>query len=247
MPKLKVVIGINTLTEVQWPSYNSHLQLFYTIGKHYPGMDLILVNPSRMGIDMMRNLAVQVTLDSKADYLLFVDDDVIVPADSLERLIACDADIAAGDVLIRGYPFDHMCFRWTGEDKKVMKALSEYPPHSKIINVDAVGCSLCLIRRELLEKIPSPYFITGVNHTEDVYFCLKAREFDPGCTIKVDTLLTCGHILWPEYISSDNKKSFKVYFELCNPKVEDKGTELRVDKVSSDVSYESLFKVKGIG
>lgn len=244
MPRLKIVLGINSLTESQWPAYNSHLQLFYNIGKRYSDMDLILVNPSRVGIDRMRNLAVEVCLKQKADYLFFLDDDVIPPPDALEQLIAADGDIVSGDVIIRGYPFDHMCFRWI-ESEKTMRALSSYDPkEGRFINVDAVGCSLTLIKRSLLEKIPSPYFITGTNHTEDVYFCLKARDHAPECSILVDTKLQCGHILWPEIISSFNKKNYKAYFEAQYPDVDDVGTSLKIERVSSDISYESLFKVK---
>jgi hypothetical protein len=245
MKKLKVVVGINSLTECQWPAYNSHLELFYNIGKRFPQMDLILVNPSRVGIDRMRNLAAQVCIESEADYLLFIDDDVIPPFDSLQRLIACEADIAAGDVLIRGYPFDHMCFRWTADDKKVMKALPDYGEETGlVIDVDAVGFSLCLIKRELFQKVSAPYFITGLNHTEDVYFCLKARDADPGCTIVVDTTLKCGHILWSEIISSHNKKDYKEYFEKQNPSVleQEEGTKLEIKRVESTYSYENVIR-----
>ncbi len=241
--KLRIVVGINSLTESQWPSFNAGLQLFYRLGKDFPNADMILYNPLRVGIDRMRNDAAAFTIAQKADYLLFLDDDVVPPSNCLQKLIDANADIAAGDVIIRGYPFDHMCFRYTDDTRSSMKALAEYPEGESVINVDAVGFSLCLIRRSLLEQVPAPYFITGTNHTEDVYFCLKARDFYPDCTIKVDTTIECGHILWPEVISSANKKNYKAYLESQFPELllSPQKTELKLVRVSSDTTYEKAF------
>jgi hypothetical protein len=59
-----------------------------------------------------RSATAQVALESEADYVLFLDDDVLFPFDSLDGLPACNSDIASADVCIRGYPFDHMCFKY---------------------------------------------------------------------------------------------------------------------------------------
>lgn len=243
MSKLRVVLGINSLTESQWPAYNTQMQLMNRLGRSHPDMDLLFVNPSRTGIDSMRNTAATLCVKGKFDYVLFVDDDVLPPPDTLARLIACDSDIAAGSVVIRGYPFDYMCFRYT-EDKKNMRALAEYDKLSgPIQGMDAVGFSCCLIKRELIEKVEPPYFITGVNHTEDVYFCIKARKAFPHCTIVVDTQLVCGHILWPEVISSENRDLYKDYYEKLHPSTTSlpSGTNLKIVD-GSRLSYEKVMQ-----
>lgn len=237
--KLKIVLGINSLTESQWPAYNTHLQLMYRLGKNHPDMELLLVNPCRTGIDSMRNTAATLCVKGEFDYLLFIDDDVLPPPDTLARLIACEADIAAGSVVIRGYPFDYMCFRYTTDKQNNMRALSHYDDAYQIQEMDAVGFSCCLIKRSLIEKVEPPYFITGVNHTEDVYFCLKARQVDPVCRIVVDTQLVCGHILWPEIISSENRDLYKDYFEKLNPCVTSNPTDLKIVDGTGQ-SYEQI-------
>jgi len=239
---MKIVIGINSLTESQWPAYNSHLGLFYRLGREQ-GFEIELVNPSRYGIDKMRNMAATLTVQQKFDYLFFLDDDVVPTPDSLKQLIALDADIAAGAVIIRGYPFDYMTFKYVDKEKTRLIADSDYEDGETVVDRDAVGFSLCLIKRELLEQIPSPYFITGENHTEDVYFCLKARDYVPSCTIKVDTLLSPGHILWPEVLSRYNKKLYKEYYEKQFPQVlAVKQTTLDIVKVSPDTTYEDIMR-----
>lgn len=206
-------------------------------------MEMCLVNPSRTSIDAMRNTAFNITVKGKFDYLLFVDDDSLPPPDSLARLLDCRADIAAADVIIRGYPFDHMCFRYTDEKRNNMRALANYDVGGPQVQaMDAVGFTLCLIKRELIEQVQPPYSITGLNHTEDVYFCLKARAAVPTCSIVVDTKLECGHILWPEVISSTNRDIYKEYFETLHPEVLGlpEGTSLKIDRTGPDLMYEKV-------
>lgn len=218
LPKrLKIVVGTNSLTESQYPAYSNHIQLWYRFGRSYPHIDFILVNPARMAIDRMRNMAAKVALEYQADYLLFLDDDVLAPVDGLHKLIQCEADIAAGKVCIRGYPFDYMIFRnKPGLDERGLYPLSDLP-NDGIEDCGAVGFSFCLIKTEVFKTMPAPYFVTGMNNTEDIYFCVKAKMANPDVKIKVHCGIDCAHILWPETISATNKKTFKEYFETMNP------------------------------
>lgn len=220
--RTKITICINSLVATRYPAYSNHIQTFFRIGRNHPDIDIILVNPERMTIDRAKCMGADVALDTESDYLLIIDDDVLLPVrpdrgvDWLDRLIAADADVVAGDVLIRGYPFDHMIFSW---DKK---RTGLFPWHScpeprKLEKCNAVGFSLCLIKTSLLRMITKPYFITGQNNTEDIYFCLKAEQEVPKVKIMADTRIVCGHILWDELISSNNKKNFKKYYTLQFP------------------------------
>lgn len=219
--KEKIVICINSLTLSQQAAYSNHIQLFYRLGRHYTKYDFALWNPPRMSIDRSKNGAAELALDIEAKYLLIIDDDVLIPTpfDFLDKLIALDAPIAAADVLIRGYPFDHMFFKYT-ENGKGLRTVSKLPRnHTRgRFEVDAVGFSCCLITTELLKGLSKPYFVTGINNTEDIYFCVKARDKYPDCKILVDTSLICGHILWNEVIDSHNKAAYKQYFERLNGK-----------------------------
>lgn len=224
--KPKIVVGINSLVSTVQQAYSNHFQMAYRFGRYYTKYDFALVNPPRMSIDRMRNLCAETALNIQAKYLLFIDDDVIMPLpfDFLDKLIALDADIAAADVLIRGYPFNHMYFRYN-KSRTGLLALQKLPKGHQLgsLPVDAVGFSCCLIKVDLLRKLDKPYFITGVNNTEDIYFCMKARDKFPKCAITVDTSIQCGHVLWSEIIDSTNKKNYKQYYErqFGKPKPED--------------------------
>ena len=91
-----ILIGINTLTTVEQMAYSNHIQMFFRLGRNTQH-NFILCNPRRMSIDRMRNTCGRMVAENlDIDYLLFIDDDVLVPFDCVDKLIAADADIAAG-------------------------------------------------------------------------------------------------------------------------------------------------------
>lgn len=237
--RLKIIVGINSLTEIQYPAYTNHCQFWFRLGRSYPHIDFIISNPSRMSIDRMRNMTAKVAIETQADYVLFLDDDVIVnPNYGLQHLIDCDADIATGKVCVRGWPFNYMSFM---KDKGGGLIMDSKLPKSGIKNVDAVGFSFALIRTGILKRMQEPYFITGVNHTEDVYFCLKARQIDPKCSIKVNCDCECGHILWPEIIAEVNREAYIEYFgEVYNVKLDSKQGKQH----DRGLEYLNIIKVK---
>lgn len=217
--RIKIVLGINSLVSTKHIAYSNHFQWAFRLGRNYPHIDFCFVNPSRMSIDHFRNLASKTAMETEADYLLFLDDDVIIPMDCLGKLLAMDADIASADVIIRSWPFHHMLFHWgKGAKSKGLYSMPKLPNPRGVIDVAAVGNSLTLYKTSLLKKVPTPHFVTGTNNTEDIYFCVRAQEAMEAAgekiKIQADTSIICHHILWEETISSYNKKHFKRYQEL---------------------------------
>ena len=209
--KGRILVGTNSLTESQYPAYTNHCQFWFRLGRSYPEVDFIFWNPSRMSIDRMRNTAAKAALECEADYLLWLDDDVIVnPNYALQQLLDCNADCAAGKVVIRGYPFDYMVFK--RNEAGGLQAVKKLPTKG-IYPCDAVGFSFCLIKTDIFKRLTPPWFVTGLNNTEDIYFCVKARQIDPKYSIKVNCSCDCGHILWPEIMDSSNRLAYAKYFK----------------------------------
>lgn len=236
-----IVVGTNSLTEAQYPAYTNHCQMWFRFGRSYPKYDFIFSNPARMSIDRMRNMTAKVALETGADYVLFIDDDVVAPVgDGLARLIATKADVAAGKVVIRGYPFDWMIFKY--ETRKGHKGLFSQTklPEKGVIPVDAVGFSFCLIKTSVFKTIPPPWFITGVSNTEDIYFCIKAKQANPKLKIVCECSVNCGHILWPEIMDFNTREAYKKYHEKLYP-------QIKISEPSSgDRSEEYLRQIKGV-
>ena len=211
----KILVAINSLTSAQHPAYSNHLQMMYRFGRSYPEIDFGLFNPSRMSIDRMKNAAAETAMDMEASHLLIIDDDVLLPLpfDFLTKLLACKAEITAADVLIRGWPFEHMFFRFTDKHRIGLKPVKRLPQPLGPMNVDAVGFSCCLIETALLKKLPKPFFVTGLQNTEDIYFCVLAKDRCPEIKIMVDTSIRCGHIFGAEIVDSDNIKNYRSYYK----------------------------------
>lgn len=216
--RIKIMVGVNTLTSVDQAVYSNHCQLWFRLGRVYQDCDFAFYTPRRASIDRMRNEVAKLAIMHDFDYILFLDDDVLVPHEGLAALMRSDADIAAGWTIIRGYPFDNMFFKYTDEEKKVLKKYNDPVINEKgVIDCDAVGFSFCLIKVSLLKNVPAPFFVTGPYNTEDVYFCIKARVHNPECTIIVDPNVKTGHCLGSEFIDPENRELYKEFFQKAYP------------------------------
>jgi hypothetical protein len=217
MQRMKIVVGTNALSEVQYPAYTNHCQFWFRLGRSYPHIDFVFSNPARMSIDRMRNMTAKAAIELNADYALFLDDDVIVPPNhGLEQLLACDAEVAAGRVCVRGFPFNYMAFERRGSDPDGLYIMNDLPKDG-ILEVGAVGFSFALLKVEPLRRMTEPYFITGVNCTEDIYYCDKLHKLDSSYKVKINCECECGHILWPEVIFESNRDAYIEYFKTINP------------------------------
>jgi len=225
---MKTLIGINTLTDVSRPAYSNHCQVWYRLGRNTKD-EFMMFHPHRMSIDGMRNSAAKYAMQQECDYLLFIDDDVLLPVmdhpDWYDTLKAADKDVVAGVTLIRSYPYHPMIFDWNNKDTAFH--IIDYKDRAGddgLLQCDAVGFSLCLIKVDLLRKMEPPFFVTGVNHTEDVYFCQRAKIYVPEVSIFVDTRIETAHMLDPEPIMPTTLEARKRYDEELDPSITEKET-----------------------
>lgn len=183
----KCLVAVNILTQVDSGVYNSHNQLWYRIGKHFPEAKFLQYTPERTTIDNCRNFAAKTALEQECDYLLFIDDDMILHEMTFQSLVENiqrpNVDIVMALTYIRGYPFHPMHFICRDKEIKEINALDFYDdfekdidPKTYLVEVDAIGCACVLIKCDLIKKLEPPYFVTTPHHTEDVYFCMKAKR-----------------------------------------------------------------------
>jgi hypothetical protein len=151
-------------------------------------------------------------------------------------MIAANADIIAGWTLVRGYPFPNMFYKFN-KDGGLESYNEPKVEDDGLIECDAVGFSYCLIKCSLLRNINPPFFVTGSHNTEDIYFCMKAKSYDPKTRIVVDPSIKTFHILGPEMIGPDNKDAYKTYIEKVSP-------ELVIKESPQDRGDEYLEMVK---
>ncbi len=224
MNRQKILLGINTLTEVNQAAYMNHMILSYRLGRSYNKFDFGICAPRRMAIDNMRNFCAKAAIEGDFDYLWFIDDDVLVDQFALQNLLALKSDIAAGITLVRGYPYEPMLFSF--DPKRQTPHLREYESLAhrdgsirREDGLNAVGFSCCLIKTSLLEKVEPPWFLTGPGFTEDVFFCQRANSYKKNLTLAASIKVQTEHILGSETISQASRAARMKYDEAMNPKL----------------------------
>lgn len=240
----RIFIGTNTLTMVEAAAYLSHMQMYFQMGRDFKEYDFILNTPRRASIDRMRNESAKLALQAECKYLMFIDDDVLTAPNTLKSLIRANKDIVMAETYIRGYPFEPMFFKNTGVNGNInLEPYRDFHKHvdpkTGLVSCDAVGFSCVLIKCELISKIPPPYFITTPNCTEDVFFCMKARQLlGDKVSIAVDTKVKTGHLLDREPITGDNVSAMRQFCEAAYPTLFNKSNfgdkNAKEDKSSRD-------------
>jgi len=149
-----------------------------------------------------------------SDYLLFVDDDMTFPKDTLERLLGANKGVIGVNSYSRVLP---LCSTVGLMDEKGnYKHPDKYPEWEmkipdELFKAYFVGCGVCLIDMKVFEKIKKPYFqfITGKNgmviHGEDGSFCEKVKK--AGGDIWCDPAIPVGHL--GEYEYKEEHKEIK--------------------------------------
>ena len=141
-----------------------------------------------------RNKIVDSLLECGADYLLFIDSDMVFDDDALIQLMNHKRDIVSGLAVSRIAPFNPVAKDLQENGRYVVrKGLHEGRFYS---DLDMVGCAFMLIKADVFKKLKKPYFAMPAYKEsvmgEDVYFCRAAKE--AGYDVCVDSSLLVGHI-----------------------------------------------------
>lgn len=152
-------------------------------------------------IDEKRNRCVEKFLETDCTHLLFWDSDTIGVPGAVKKLLDADKPIIGATIYKKGG--DHApCFGFWVPERQIYRTPVPFL-YNQLIPVDMVGTGFMLIKREVFEKIPPPWFqcYEKGNAQEDVYFCLKAKKY--GFQVYVDTGLSLGHIATPYVVTNE--------------------------------------------
>lgn len=146
-----------------------------------------------------RNKAVELAAIRKADYILFVDNDMAFPPESLEQLYEGikekEADIVSGLFFRREPPYHPTSLSMLEiadkVDEVVFTPLQEWP--EGLVEIDGTGMAFTLIDMKLFSRLEAPYFLFKEGVGEDLYFCFFAKT-KAKAKIYCDTRVHIGHI-----------------------------------------------------
>ena len=169
-----------------------------------------------------RNAIAQKAIDSKSDYVLMVDNDVVLPEDALLNLLDDSKEVCLGyyahrdtDNIYRGRTC--VCKLYQTDGKKYfnypldseytaaeLKKLADSGTYKIQIHGGGMGCAL--IKTSVFKQIKYPWY-DWVNYkddhrgmlSEDLYFCEQCKTNK--IPIYTDSRVGCGHMLrhvqWP--------------------------------------------------
>lgn len=146
-------------------------------------------------VDEARNIIVEQAKAAGAKYLMFIDDDNLVPPFAIPRLLNLKAKVASGVYYTKYQPPTPVILK-----KDYVGGWDKWT-YGDVIDVDYIGLGCALIDMSVFDEMEPPYFkyskgsidpFKAEPHIgEDVYFCDKVLQ--AGHKIYVDTYVQVGH------------------------------------------------------
>lgn len=155
-------------------------------------------------IDVARNYIVELALRERADYVFFLDSDVIPRSpDVLVRLLSWKLPVVSGIYALKRPPFKLCIFRKKGEKLYEPMGLGEIPPGVPFVEMDAAGAGCLLVHTKIFRMMEKPWFKWDIEPwsdepglSEDIYFTSRVKE-ELGIEMYADISAECLHAVAP--------------------------------------------------
>lgn len=149
-----------------------------------------------------RNAITQQALEIGADWVLYLDDDHVLPPCALMDLLSTNKDVISALYTQRQPPFNPVLMDHRLDSGSYLWKQMDSADRG-IIKVAAAGAGCLLVRRKVLEALKPPYWTLGqinpASWGDDLDFC--RRVTDAGFDIYCHTRVAIGHIMsgvvWP--------------------------------------------------
>lgn len=192
----KVLVAIPSGDQMQSRFVNSLIGL---LGRQLPHTTFFYANWISSRIADNRNELAKLALEKGHTHVLYIDADMVVPLDGIERLLNHDKDIVGASA----------CKRIDGQSDVIgiplhpddaITTLKDDP----LVEMQSMGLPFMLIKTDVFKKLGIPWFAepydeNGILIPEDTFFCQKVRQ--AGYKIWCDMPLTAcmGHLGIKEY------------------------------------------------
>jgi hypothetical protein len=186
---MKISLGVITRGEVNIETVYSLLHLF----RSTPHQFHINFHKGTY-VQELRNQCLRAAREVDADYLFFVDSDIVFPADGLNKLLSWDKDVIGGMYNMKSLPLKTTIKPLDDEGNRLMEETISFPD-DKIFKVYGLPTGFMLIRLKAIEKLENPFDFDRDTEGligEDINFCIHCREI--GVELWCDPTIKIGHI-----------------------------------------------------
>ena len=213
---MKILVAVPTFETIYADTYKS----IWDLDKG--GHEVLFDSVRGYDVATARNRIAQKAIDLGTDYVLSVDNDVVLPKDALVKLLENDKDVCLGFYAHRNNDNKYngrtcICkltdaegneyYNYPLESEYTVTEMAEMAASGEkaiVVHGGGMGCSL--IRTDVFRTLSYPWY-DWVNYgdanrgmlSEDLYFCALCRT--SGIQIYADVRVGCGHmfryIQWP--------------------------------------------------
>jgi len=194
----KFVIGIPTIGKIDYVSFSCYPWMLQRAWKEF-GFDQVIpmISPRNLP-HIARNEIVKKAILYGAEYLMFLDDDMVYPEDVLIRLYNHQKDYVSALAYQRLEPFNPCIYKDKDSDGKLIPHLAL---KEGLVEVDATGLSCALIKMSAIKKVIKnvvakrkeiPGLFRFTRFGEDLNFGMDLRKV--GIKLYADTDLTIDHL-----------------------------------------------------
>jgi hypothetical protein len=134
----------------------------------------VIYDASTILLNQRENLANQAVF-MKAEYMLWLDSDMLFPSTTAMRMIAHNKSVVAANYMKRSVPLNSVAYEQRGDWDNWLPLMSE----EGLVTVEGVGMGCMMIKTDILKEIEKPWFAFEYKdeswHGEDFYFQEKLR------------------------------------------------------------------------
>ena len=161
-----------------------------------------IVNSKSSIITQSRNLAVEAALKARAEWLLFLDSDMVFPPDTVSRLLAHEKAIVGATYPRKGWPLAYIGTRLDGAPLSLAE--------TGLVEASRLPAGCLLIEAEVFDQLKRPYFrcsydeVAGVVLGEDFWFSDTVRSLGLALWCDLDLSRQVGHLGLHRFVHTDD-------------------------------------------
>lgn len=183
MSKPKILLGMPAMGTMDIEAVKCLMQLEFDGTVDIISGSLVYEARDKIAMDALAN---------ETDYVMWLDSDIIYPADIVSKLMAHKKDMVTGLYYKRTPPYTPCIFHV--EDEKLVPYM-DYPEDS-LFQISAAGFGCILVKTEVIrgvhDRFGGCFFPVNGIGGEDLSFIRRAQ--DCGYEIWCDSSIQCGHI-----------------------------------------------------
>jgi 2-polyprenyl-3-methyl-5-hydroxy-6-metoxy-1,4-benzoquinol methylase len=242
--KPRIFIGIPCYGKVDPEILEDFMRFAYHCGRRLPQYEFHLGIKTKSEQFRARNAIVDAVQQTDDDWLLMIDDDMIInefvtmgPTDAysfIEKLIKHGKDICGILYYQRSGKCDPVLMKAVG-DGRGYRFLRDDEIEGKLQRVDVAGGGCLLIRAAIFDKLKYPYFGPEFEYGTDIQLCRAAAE--KGIEVWADTSIEFGHLRDEKTIVTSRNRT---YFQTNDTVPGEAKRGIDLDGILRDISRDAL-------